>query len=475
MATKLSPKEMIPDYIQPFSSEAEQRLLGALLLFREKIGEVSLELNQSDFYLTECGWIYEAICSLNIDGVPVNIETVSNYLKDRQASGSKSRLEEIGGSKYIIELTEGVETDEINYWIQVIKEKHHERRLLDFFFKGKQLLFEGKTSPSELQKKLEESLTNIVPETKSHSVSIASSVNDLDASLDKYLASPDSISGLPSGYKKLDSITDGFNLGNVSIFYAPSSKFKSLLATNIGHNLAHAGIPGLWLTTEMPRHQVLERILQLETGRNIGRLRKEGKFAENYDAIKSYKQALAMLPIYMCDLSAPEISQVRADVARFKRWHNIQYIIVDLVDHVWSSKFKDEMVNNQRQVMYSMKSIAKDFNIHVILISHIAKQRSEDRGQVDLDMESMIGSSAKYQDVDLAVSISPWEYKYNEKTTATDRVAMSRDNMAWHMATYADIPLLLSVTKNRHGPLGMVELSVQLSAGGRIREAIDKK
>lgn len=467
-------KEFLPEYIQPFSGEAERRLLGALLHYRERIPDVSLEVTPDDLYLVQSKWVYEAICALYIDGVPVNIETVSNALRNKAAEDGKSRLEQIGGGDYIVDLVSGVESDEIDYWVQTIKSKTHERKLLEFFTKGKELLFEGKTPASEIQHKLEAALANIVPETKTHSVSIENSVNDIDSILQRYYDKPDGIAGISSGYSQLDGFLDGFKPGNVTILYAPSSKFKSLFALNLNRNIANQGIPGLSFTTEMPRYQVLERLLQLEAGRNIGKLRKEGKYHENFDALKSYKAKLAQMPIYLCDLSSPNIEQVRADVSRFKRWHDIQYVIIDLIDHVSSNRFKDEMINNQRHVMYAMKSIAKDFDIHVILVSHIAKQRAEDRSSADLDVESMIGSSAKYQDVDAALSISPWERVYDYKTGQATVKAMTRDTLAWHMATFADIPLLVAITKNRHGPLGMVNLKVELASGGRITETIDK-
>lgn len=460
---------MVPNFIAPFSGEAERRFCGALLIFRERIADVMIDVKPDDIYLSQCRWIYESICSLYIDGFTVNIDTVAEHLKNKSDGAGKSRFDSIGGD-YLVDIVSGVESDEIDYWIEIIKTKAHERKILDFLEDAKTVLFQGKRDVKTIQSYLEEKLISIVPDNKSQSISIENSIDSLDEVLDKYFNDPDGISGISSGYGKLDELSDGFKPGNVTILYAPSSRFKSLFATNLGYNLAQQNIPGLWFTTEMPRQQVMERLLQLQIKNNLKKLRKDGKIRENMPAIKSHKAALAAMPIYFCDISAPEIGQIKADVQRFKRWHDIEYIIVDLVDHVYSSNFKDEMINNQRYVMAQMKGIAKDFNIHVILVSHIAKQRAEDRNQVDLDVESMIGSSAKYQDVDMAMSIAPWEV-VRDKNGVTSKVAMSRDTMAWHMATYTDIPLMLAVTKNRHGPLGMVPLSVQMSRGGIIVEA----
>lgn len=455
------------EIIKPFSGEAERRLIGALLVFRERVSDVISEVNPEDIYLTNVRWVYEAICQLHVDEHAINFETVCDVLKNKRVD-NKTKFELIGGSEFISDLISTVEADEIDYWVEVIKEKSHERKITEFLLSSKELLLSGKYKPDELQKKLEEKLTGIVPETKTNGVSIEDSVDSIDEILDRYFESPDSITGISTGWPKLDEISDGLRHGNVTIIYAPSSRFKSLFALNLGYNLAVQGIPGLWFTTEMPRYQVVERLMQIQTKSNFRKLRKDRKIADNIDAIKSHKKALASLPIYFCDTSSPEVSQIRSDVQRFKRWHNIEYIIVDLVDHVFSNRFKDEMINNQRSVMYSMKAIAKDFNVHVILVSHIAKQKKEDRKEVSLDVEDMIGSSAKYQDVDMAISISPYEHD------SSGIVAMSRETLSFHMATYTSIPLLLVVTKNRHGPLGSVLMKVHLSQGGIIAEDLDE-
>lgn len=455
------------EYLVPFSGDAERRLCGALMVYRDRIKDVISEVQPTDIYLNNCRWVYEAICELFVDGHAVNFETVCNVLKDKHING-KNKLELIGGGEFITELLSTVEADEIDYWVKVIKEKSHERKIVDFISYAMSLVKNQDMPPSELQVRLEEKLTGIVPDTKTNGVSIRDSIDSIDEILDRYFESPDSISGMSTGYKKLDEISDGLRTGNVTIIYAPSSRFKSLFVTNLGYNLAIQGIPGLWFTTEMPRYQVVERLMQLQTRSNFRKLRKDGKIQSNIEAIKSHKQALASLPIFFCDSSSPEISQIRSDVHRFKRWHDIQYVIIDLVDHVFSNRFKEEMVNNQRSVMSAMKAIAKDFNIHVILVSHISKQKKEDRKSADLDVEDMIGSAAKYQDVDMAISISPYEYYMGEI------VAMSRDSLAFHMATYTSIPLFLVVTKNRHGPLGSVRMKVHLSQGGIITEEVDK-
>ena len=217
----------------------------------------------------------------------------------------------------------------------------------------------------------------------------------------------------------------------------------------------------------MPRVQVLERLLQLEAGLNLKWLRRDKRIYEYKAHIKRAQDRLAGYPIYFCDTSALDISEIRAEVNRHTRWHNINYIIVDLVDHVSSSRFRDEMVNNQRAVMSSMKQIAKDFNIHVLLVSHVAKGNEQTRQKADLDVEEMIGSAAKYQDVDAAISIAPVGMDDVGKW-----IAMQREDILRAVADSGRLDVLVSVTKNRHGELLRTILELDFNYGGRFEEPV---
>jgi replicative DNA helicase len=352
----------------------------------------------------------------------------------------------------------------------VVITKYDERRLLEFAEQTKNLVYSNAGSDiSSLRNKLEEKLISLSGQVSNTSSPLSATIPELDARIEKYITNPDGITGFKTGLKKLDTTLDGLQKGNVSIVYAPSSRFKSLFATNIGWHLAEQNIPGLWFTTEMPRVQVLERLLQIEAGINLKWLRRDKKLLLYRGRIKDSQERLMKYPIYFCDTSALDVSDIRSEISRQKRWHDIQYIIVDLVDHVSSSKFKDEMVNNQRAVMAAMKQMAKDFDIHVLLVSHVTKGTAETRAKADLDVEEMIGSSAKYQDVDASISIGP--AKVDEKGRW---VAMSREDILWAIGNGGDIDVLLSVTKNRHGELLRYIVSLDFSHGGRFTENLFK-
>jgi replicative DNA helicase len=445
--------------------EAEGKYLGSIFLDPNRLNTAMLEVRPEHFWSIPYKYIYEAMCQLFTSGSPVTPDTVAQLLGTKKDL-DKTKLELAGGKLGIISTMQGADEGEFEFWSDVVKKKYEERQLLEFAEQVKKSALSNPENIHDIRSKLEAQLIQLGhKDSGGKSVSIENAIPDLDIRIQRYIDNPDDILGLTTGYKRLDKLTDGLQRGNVSILYAPSSRFKSLFATNIGWRLADQNFPGLWFTTEMPRVQVLERLLQLEAGVNLRWLRENRQIIGKRKELKLASQRLSELPINFCDTSALEVAEIRTEVNRHKRWNNIEYIIVDLIDHVSSSRFRDEMVNNQRAVMAAMKQMAKDFDIHVFLVSHVSKGSKDTRGSADLDVEEMIGSAAKYQDVDTAISIGP--VKYNQMN---ELVAMDRGDILAKVAEEGRLDVLVSVTKNRHGQLDRFVLELDFHKGGRFLE-----
>jgi replicative DNA helicase len=438
------------------------------MLDKEQISSVMSKINPNHFYYVQYRYIFEAICTLYISGSPLNSETISNFLKGKKEL-DKNRLEAVGGSSVIIECMENVSNGEADYWMKVVLNKHGERKLLEFSNEVRKAALSSPEDIQGIRHKLEERLISLTEQESAGSVSVADSTEQLIPILDKYINDPDGIRGIVTGYRKFDRAVDGLSPGNVSIYYAPSSRFKSLVVTNIGHNIANNGIPGLWFTTEMPSVQVTERLVQLEYGGNFRHLRLNNKIRDQRDGILEANDRVSRLPIFFNDSSGLDIQDIRLEVSRHKRWNNIQYVIIDLVDHVYSSRYADEAVNNQRVVMAQAKAIAKELDVHIMLVSHISKQMKQNRSNADNDVEEMIGSAAKFQDVDLAVSLSPYIVEDDGRM-----IAMPKDVLQYKQENLIPIDMLVSINKNRHGPLARIYMTIDLLRGGRLRE-VDRR
>lgn len=450
--------------IEPSDIEAERHVIGSLLMNPGQVAGIMSLLNREDFYFKPYAWVYQAICTLSIDGKPVTPETVVSYLKDKHSSVGENVLQDVGGSQFVFDAMRGAYPDDAEFWCETVRRKSEERELLKFTDWAKRVIAEDDSPIEKVRAKIEEKFVSLGRPDRSNSVSLEVAADEIDARLERYINDPDGILGMETGWSIFDRAIDGFQPGNVYIFYAPSSRFKSLYTANIGWLLADRGYAGLWFTTEMPRVQVVERILQFETGHNIRWLRKSSKISYYRDEIVAAKERIKVLPIYFCDDSLLDIGSVRAEISRQKRWHNIDYVIIDLIDHVSSSRFKDELIANQSAVMAQIKAIAKEMNVAIILVSHVAKGDSALRAQADLDVENMKGSSSKYQDVDCAFSIMP--VRIDPGTMKY--VGLTREEIMEQVATTGVLTVLISLTKNRHGELVRIPFTLDFHKGGRF-------
>lgn len=441
--------------LEPSDVNAEKRLVGSLILNPALIYDACLHVRPEHFWHEGYREIYKTLVDLSLSGKPVSIDTVGN---------------KTGDVKLAAEATWETDPAEVPFWTEVVIRKSEERDLLNFLEDARASVIKNSGPVNILRNDLEARILELGSGGRGSNSFAASEVaGELEARLSQYIEHPDTITGLESGWNKLDTALDGFQSGNVSIVYAPSSRFKSLWTTNLGWRFAKKGIPGLWFTTEMPKIQVMERVLQLESKINLRWARRDKTIKEFAVQLFKAKDRIKTYPIYFCDTSALDVGEVRGEVMRHKRWHNIQYVIIDLVDHIFSSRFRDELVNNQRAVMAAMKQIAKDCDVHIILVSHVNKMASQDNNNPDLDMEAMTGSAAKYQDVDTAISLMP---VYQNADGGL--LALNRQQILYLVNTTGVLDILVSVTKNRHGELLQHVMNLDLNLGGVITSPDEK-
>lgn len=450
--------------VPPCNIEAETKFIGTILLDQSNLFEIMLDITPEAFYDRTNRTIFSVICSLHADNKPITIDTIAQEVKAAKTPQGDPLYVNINPSKRLLQSLEGVASGEQDFWKATVREEFERRSLFYFTEEVFRDAVSGRFNPDQLRTKIEEGIVSLFDESGPSTVPIANAHGELEKRLERYFDENELLSGMSCGYRSIDEAMDGLQPGNVTIVYAPSSSFKSLFVTNIGYNLAKQGHPGLWFTTEMPRVQVMERLLQIDAGLNLKRLRRNYQIFSKRSDIKRSQDSIEELPIIFCDKSALDISDLRAETARNKRWKNIKYIIVDLVDHVSSSKYGDEMVNNQRVVMSQMKAIAKELDVHVLLVSHVTKGDKEIRKQVGLDIESMIGSSAKYQDVDVAINIHPCL----TNPESGDVTPLPPSVKAAIMSEYGIIECQVAIMKNRHGELMFDLMEVDLGKGGRI-------
>ena len=449
--------------------DAERRVAGACMLSATGLAMAMMKLQPQDFLCRPYGWIFTASVDLAMGGHAVTPQTIIRKLGEMKHSSGRSYLDDTG-TALVIEAIENVNPDETEFWADRVKKKAGERKLLEL---GNWIREQALSNPEDINAihlKAEERLSAIqAGDSTGDEISDGyEGLDALTARIDRYIDDPDGITGLELGWPALDHVLDGLQMGNVTIMYAPSSRYKSFVAANMGRRLAMRGIPGLWYTTEMPKVQVQERLVSLESGLNLKWLRRDGTIGSHRDEIYSALKRVAAFPIYYSKRGELDLMTLRAEVTRQARYNGIQYVIIDLVDQVATNQYGDNETSNQSLVMRKMKALAKRANVHIILISHVVKGDKALGKKASLEVEDMKGSSSKYQDVDAAISIMPVRW------SDIDLCYEGLDRKQIQEAVKQDgrLTLLLAVTKNRHGELAEIPFAISLTHGGRMKPLV---
>lgn len=435
----------------------------------DRIAEFTAAVGPEDLFHLPYRWALTAMCELAAKSQPVNIDTVTRRLNSVKLNGQPI-LDQTGGNQFLAEALTGVNADEVDYWAPLVKASRQKRELRALVDAAQTEIGALGSEPADIESyksKFEERLVALTRATGESNVhSIDSVLPKLQARIERYISDPNAITGMEVGWTIFDDYLDGLQPGNVSIVYAPTSRYKSLFVQNIGWALATFGHAGLWFTTEMPRVQVTERVLQLESGLNLRALRKNGSIAGFRGQIASATRAVGQLPIYIDDRGSLDTAYIHAETARQKRWNNTELVIVDLIDKVTTSRFSSEPVANMSVVMDKMKTTAIQTDTHVMLTSHIAKGDRSLAKRVELEVEDMKGSSSKYQDVDCAISLMPVGEDENG-----DYYGLTREEIAARVAQYQHVDVMVTITKNRHGETGRILFDLDMSQGGRFTPA----
>lgn len=452
----------------PSDMEAERRVIGALLLQPTLVPDTITALSSTDFHMKPYGWIFNAVADLAMANDPVSVETVARRLGEMRVAGNRKPIEEMGGTARIAECIEGVMPDEVQFWVDRVKQKSRERVALDVVTRARQKILDG-TEMSSVLYDLEGGLMSLANGNRGAITGATAdqAMDDAWERVQRYMADPDSIAGLPTEWPIFDQLVDGFRPGNLYIFYGRTSQYKSWFTTQAFYRVSRQQIPGYWFTTEMPKGEVMERLLQTESGVNLRWVRRDGTIGQYRDRLERAASHIRQYPITICDRSL-DINSLKAEILRRKKWDEIEYVLIDLVNQVSTNEYKDDSIGKQNVIMSALKDLAKEAMIPIAVVAHTNKGDKNNYREISLALEDMKGSSSLYQDVDVAVSLVP--VRINPQTG--DWEGMTRDEMGDAASKNGGgvIHLNASITKNRQGELGQVKFEINFNQGGRISE-----
>lgn len=452
--------------VPPHDLDAEAAVLSAILLDKQALDQVAEILKPFHFYSKANGRIYEASIELTMVGTPVDIVTVASWLRDREV------LQQIGGASYLAQIADAIPAiAHVGAHARVVYEKWRVRQLIA---QCQRIAAEGYGDVGLVQTFIdgaEQAVYDLARSPDSTSVQPLSVV--IKSAFEKITAAAergDRITGISTGYERLDAKTAGLHDGDLMIIAARPGMGKTSFVLNLGVNVAsprQVSAPGpgeaghgaqvreepgygvIVFSLEMPRDQVGTRIVCAEGRVDVGKLRRGFLQPDDWRRLTESASYLSSLPLWIDDTSAIGILELRAKVRRIQAEYNRpatatapeRRLGLVVIDYLQLMKGRDGASSREQEISEisrGLKGLAKELMVPVIALSQLNRavetRTTKDKRPMLSDLRE---SGAIEQDADTIVFIYRDEY-YNPETTSSAGIAE------------------LIIAKQRNGPTGKV-------------------
>ncbi|MCL6622567.1 MAG: replicative DNA helicase [Syntrophobacterales bacterium] len=392
------PPSLALGYTPPAHLEAEQSVLGAILLRPQVLDQISDLLVPEDFYRPAHGLIFQAMLDLYHRAEPVDLVTVTALLKER------GQLEEAGGPVFLAGLSEqvGIAANAL-YYARLVHEKSVLRRLLTRTQEIAQACLGPVENVDEFLDRVEKQVFEVAqskvrPGFYPLGSLVMGEIETLEAIWHK---DKGRITGVPSGFRDLDALTAGFQPGDLIIIAARPSMGKTALALNIAFNAAYAGqVPVAFFSLEMSKEQLVRRLLSSVGRIDASHLRRAFLTGEEWQHLQEAAGLLMDTPIYIDDSPAAAVLEVRAKARRLKAEGKLGLIIVDYLQLMRGRPDAPSREQEVSEISRSLKALAKELNVPVIALSQLSR-KVEDRPKKEPQLADLRESGAIEQDADV--------------------------------------------------------------------------
>jgi replicative DNA helicase len=398
--------------VPPQNLDAEESVLGAMLLSEAAIEAASDALDGGDFYRESHARIYRAALELYQHGQPVDAITVADKLDER------GELEEVGGKQRIHELAALVPaTSNAGHYARIVREMATLRGLTAVGEQIQRLGWERPGETPELVDRAEQMVFDLAQHrirgTFEH---VEALVRESFEQITRMYESGGEMTGTPTGFHDVDHMTSGLQPGNLVVIAGRPSMGKSAFALGIASNLAlQHGTPVAVFTLEMSKLEVAQRLMCAEGRVELQRLRTGRLTNEDWPRLVKACDALTKAPIYVDDTRLTTMLEIRAKARRLKAKHpNLGAIIIDYLQLMSSGSNVESRVQEVSQISRSLKVIAGDLEVPVIALSQLSRA-VESRTDKRPLLSDLRESGSIEQDADLVMFLYRDEY-YNENS-----------------------------------------------------------
>lgn len=421
--------------VMPHSIEAEETVIGAMIMDRDAI-VTSMEILQSDdFYQRQFGVIFESIIELYEASVPVDLVTLQEKLL------SKDVPPEIAGAEFLMKLTMAVPTTaNVKYYANIVSEKAVLRRLIKSNDEINNICYAGQEELDGILDTAEKNVFSLLQKRGGEDIKPIREVvmNALDR-IEAVSKNKGNVTGVPTGFIHLDSRTAGLQPSDLILVAARPSMGKTAFVLNIAQHVAfkqHLAVAIFSL--EMSSEQLINRLFALEGGIDAQKLRTGELTADDWERLVESGGVIGKSRLMIDDTPGITIQAMRSKCRKMKLEHGLDLIIIDYLQLMESSGRVESQQQKISDISRSLKGLARELNVPVVALSQLnrALEKRDDKRPMMSDLRD---SGAIEQDADVVMFIYRDEY-YN------------KDSEAKNVAE-------IIIAKQRNGPIGTVKLT----------------
>ncbi|HEU4699954.1 MAG TPA: replicative DNA helicase [Gemmatimonadales bacterium] len=420
----------------PWSNEAEQAVLGAMLLDQDAALRAAELVDDTMFYKEGHRRLFRVMQTLT------EHRTVIDHVTLRDELLRRGELEICGGLEYIAELVEAVPTAaNLEFHAKIVKEKSTLRKLIEAATSIVTEAYDGKSTASELLDKAESRVFQISTQRGQDGFTrIKEMLWPAMERIEMLQRAGKPITGVPSGFDKLDEMTNGFQPSELVIVAARPSMGKTAFVLNIATHAATEGHGVAIFSLEMSKESLVHRMLTAEARVDSQRVRKGMLRDTDFTYLARAAGVLQGAPLWIDDTPALTLLEMRSKCRRLKTENDIQIVIVDYLQLMRSPEYADNRVQEISDISRSLKALARELNVPVVALSQLSRASEQRGGERKPILSDLRDSGAIEQDADLVMFIHRPEYY--------DREDESKKGLAEIM-----------VAKHRNGPTGDIDLA----------------
>ena len=438
MSAELSPMtDSTMERLPPQSLDAEQAVLGALLVSGDGVSRVVDVLEPEYFYRKAHQVIYAAVLDLYEKNEPIDIVTISAFLQDQ------GKLELVGGRLYITDLSRSVATTaNLEYYAKLVQEKALLRSLIKAGTEIVGSCYEETDADTALDK-AEHMIFNLAQRRNMQQmVHIKHIVEASFQKIEERYENKDTLSGTPSGFYDLDAMTSGFQPSDLISIAARPSMGKTAFVLNIAQACAvEHGVPCAIFSLEMSKESLVQRMLCAEAKIDSNRLRTGHLHTNDWQALAMAMGRLGEAPILIDDSAMVNVLEIRAKCRRLKAENKaLGMIIIDYIQLLQGRKATDNRVQEVSEISRSLKTLAGELSVPVVALSQLSRAVEARQNKRPM-LSDLRESGSSEQDADLVMFIYRDEY-YNPETEQRGEAE-------------------IIIAKQRNGPTGTVDLLYQ--------------